>query len=249
MDKIRLGRTGLNVARCGFGALPIQRIGREEAGHILRKAFDNGINFFDTARMYSDSENKIGHALADVREDILIATKTAASDRKALFGQLESSLQSLKTDYIDVYQLHNPESLPNPEEPEGLYQALLEAKNKGMIRFIGISSHRLTVALEAAASKLYDTVQFPLSSISSDEDIKLIDICKRNDVGLIAMKALAGGLIGLLDIGYGLGLGHLQEYPFSWHARANSWQRLKKTVTNFRCAGNEKMGCGKRNSE
>lgn len=195
MDQIRLGRTNLMVSRSGFGALPIQRISLQEAGRLLRKAYEGGINFFDTARNYTDSEVKIGAALADVRERIIIATKTAAEDRKTFFEHLETSLRNLKTDYIDIYQLHNPKTLPDPDDSEGLYHALLEAKNKGMIRFIGITNHRLDVAIAAAESGLYDTVQYPLSLLSNEKDLGLIGICAQKDVGLIAMKALSGGLI------------------------------------------------------
>lgn len=195
MDKIRLGRTDLMVSRSGFGALPIQRVSFEEAKVLLVKAYENGINFFDTARAYSDSEEKIGYALSDIRKNIIIATKTHAEDKKTLFKHLETSLKNLKTDYIDIYQLHNPEELPNPEDPESLYAGLLEAKQKGMIRFIGVTNHDIKAAMKAAESKLYDTVQFPLNSLSSEEDLKLIDVCKRSDVGVIAMKGLSGGLI------------------------------------------------------
>lgn len=195
MDKIKLGRTDLMVTRSGFGALPIQRVSFEVARNILRKAYDNGINFFDTARAYSDSEEKIGYSLSDVRENIIIATKTHAKDRKSLFEHLHTSLNNLKTDYIDIYQLHNPDVLPDPEDPEGLYAGLIEAKKKGLVRFIGITNHKLKNAMDAAGSGLYDTIQFPLSSLSSEDDLLLIKECKERNVGLIAMKALSGGLI------------------------------------------------------
>ena len=195
MDKIKLGRTNLMVTRSGFGALPVQRVSFEEAKNILRKAYDNGINFFDTARAYSDSEEKIGYSLSDVRNEIIIATKSHAKDRKTLLEHLQISLKNLKTDYVDILQLHNPGILPDPEDPEGLYAGLLEAKEKGLVRFIGITNHKIKNAMDAAASGLYDTVQFPLSSLSADIDLKLIEECKKRNVGLIAMKALSGGLI------------------------------------------------------
>ncbi|HEX9025046.1 MAG TPA: aldo/keto reductase [Clostridium sp.] len=195
MDKIRLGRTNLMVTKSGFGALPIQRVSFEEAKKILRKAYENGINFFDTARVYSDSEEKIGYSLSDVRNNIIIATKSAAKDKKTLLKDIETSLSKLKTDYIDILQLHNPDILPDPDDSESLYAGLLEAKKIGMIRFIGITNHRIKNALDAVASGLYDTVQFPLSSLSADVDLKLIEECKKSDVGVIAMKALSGGLI------------------------------------------------------
>lgn len=195
MDKIRLGRTNLMVTRSGFGALPIQRISFEETKKILLKAYDNGINFFDTARAYSNSEEKIGYALSDIRKNIIIATKSHAEDKKTLFEHLETSLRNLKTDYVDILQLHNPGKLPDPNDPNGLYAGLLEAKKKGMIRFIGITNHKINTALEAAASGLYDTIQFPLSSLSADLDLNLIEECMKKDIGVIAMKALSGGLI------------------------------------------------------
>ena len=195
MKKIKLGRTNLMVSRVGFGALPIQRISLEEAAYLLRKAYDNGINFFDTARGYTDSEEKIGYALSDVRPNIIIATKSHAKDKKTHFENLETSLKNLKTDYIDIYQLHNPPELPDPDDPDGLYSGLLEARQKGMIRFIGITNHRLNVAMDAVTSGLYDTIQFPLSSLSSDEDVKLVKEAGKYDIGFIAMKPLSGGLI------------------------------------------------------
>lgn len=195
MKKIKLGRTNLMVSRVGFGALPIQRISLEEAAYLLRKAYDNGINFFDTARGYTDSEEKIGYALSDVRPNIIIATKSHAKDKKTLFENLEISLKNLKTDYIDIYQLHNPPELPDPDDPDGLYSGLLEARQKGMIRFIGITNHRLNVAMDAVTSGLYDTIQFPFSSLSSDEDVKLVKEAGKYDIGFIAMKPLSGGLI------------------------------------------------------
>lgn len=195
MDKIQLGRTKLMVSRSGFGALPIQRISFDETKSILRMAYENGINFFDTARGYTDSEEKIGYSLSEVRNHIILATKSPAKNKKTLFEHLETSLKNLKTDYIDIYQLHNPKELPNPEDSEGLYAGLIEAKKKGMIRFIGLTNHNIKNAMQAAASNLYDTIQFPLNSLSTNEDLKLIAECKKNGIGVIAMKALSGGLI------------------------------------------------------
>jgi predicted aldo/keto reductase-like oxidoreductase len=194
LEKMRLGKTEIMASRSAFGALPIQRLSLDEAAFLLRKAYENGINFFDTARAYTDSEEKIGYALSDVRKNIFIATKSHAVDKKTLFEHLETSLKTLKTDYIDIYQLHNPPSL-DVDNPDGLYSGLLEAKQKGLVRFIGLTNHRLNVALEAAESGNFDTIQFPLSMLSSDEDLKLIEACRKNNVGLIAMKAMSGGLI------------------------------------------------------
>lgn len=202
MDKIRLGRTNLMVSKSGFGALPIQRISFEESKGILRKAYDNGINFFDTARMYTDSEEKIGYALSDVRSNIIIATKSYAKDKATLLSHLETSLKNLKTDYVDILQLHNPKDVPDPEDAESLYGGLLEAKQKGMIRFIGFTNHNIHTAIQAAKSNRYDTIQFPLNYISMDEELKLIEVCKDREIGVIAMKALSGGLITNASIAF-----------------------------------------------
>lgn len=195
MATMRLGRTNIATCRSGFGALPIQRVDFNTAASLLLKAYDNGINFFDTARAYSDSEEKIGQALSGVRNHIYIATKSMAKDKKSLLQDVETSLRMLKTDTIDIYQLHNPPVLPDYDDPEGLYQGLLEAQAKGYIRFIGLTSHRLSLAQEAVRDRRFDTIQFPLSSLSSEDDLKLINLCKENDIGLIAMKAMSGGLI------------------------------------------------------
>ena len=195
MKKTRLGRTNLTVTRVGFGALPIQRVDMENARYILRKAYDSGINFFDTARGYSDSEEKIGYALSDVRQNIVIATKSHGKDKKSVLEHLETSLRNLKSDYIDIYQLHNPAELPDPNDPDSPYSALPEARQKGLIKYIGITTHKFDIAMKAVKSGLYDTVQFPLSSLSSEKDLELVEECKKHDVGFIAMKALSGGLI------------------------------------------------------
>lgn len=195
MEKMRLGKTELSVGRSGFGALPIQRISMDMSAKILRKAYENGFDFFDTARGYSDSEEKIGNALSDVRKKIIIATKSPSNTKQGVLNDLEISLGKLKTGYIDILQLHNPENFPDHSDPDGPYAGLVEARKKGLVRYIGITSHRLAVALEAAKSGLYDTIQFPLSSLSSQEDLTIIDSCKKHDIGLIAMKALSGGLI------------------------------------------------------
>ena len=195
MEKMRLGKTDLFVSRCGFGALPIQRVPMDGARSLLRKAFEAGIDFFDTARYYSDSEEKLGAALSSVRSEVVIATKAMAPTRKDILSSLAISLKNLRTDHVDILQLHNPSSLPDAQDPESPYAGLLEARKKGMTRFVGITCHKLGNAREAAQSGHYDTVQFPLSPLSSEEDLALVTLCREHDCGLIAMKALSGGLI------------------------------------------------------
>lgn len=195
MQTVTLGHTGITVNKNGFGALPIQRVSADYAGMLLRKAYNAGITYFDTARSYSDSEEKMGLALSDVRENIIIATKTPSTTAEGFWQDLETSLRLLKTDYIDVYQFHNPAFCPKPGDGTGLYEAMEEAKKQGKIRFIGITNHRLGVAEEAAASGLYDTLQFPFCYLATERDIALVNLCKENHVGFISMKGLSGGLI------------------------------------------------------
>lgn len=202
MTTVTLGSTGITVNRNGFGALPVQRVSVEEAGRLLRKAFENGIRFFDTARSYSDSEMKIGLALSDVREQLYIATKTPSTTVEGFWKDLETSLSLLKTDYIDVYQFHNPAFCPKPGDGTGLYEAMLEAKAQGKIRHIGITNHRLAVAEEAVNSGLYETLQFPFSYLASEKDEALVKLCAEKNVGFICMKALSGGLITRGDAAY-----------------------------------------------
>jgi aryl-alcohol dehydrogenase-like predicted oxidoreductase len=195
MAQMTLGQTGITVNKNGFGALPIQRITRDEAAYLLQKAYDSGITFFDTARFYTDSEEKIGYALSGVRDKIIIATKTMSQSAREFWEQLHTSLKMLKTDAIDIYQFHNPTFCPKPGDGSGLYEAMLEAKAQGKIRHVGLTNHRLSVATEAAESGLYVTVQYPFSYLATDRDIGLVKLCREKNIGLIAMKALSGGLI------------------------------------------------------
>lgn len=195
MQTIKLGKTGIETNKNAFGALPIQRISDEAAVTLLRKAYENGMTFFDTARMYSDSEHKVGLAFEGMREKVIIATKTGAQNAEGFWKDLETSLTNLKTDYIDIYQFHNPAFCPKPGDESGLYDAALQAKEQGKIRHIGITNHRLAVAHEAIDSGLYETLQFPFCYLATDKDIELVEKCKAADMGFIAMKALSGGLI------------------------------------------------------
>ena len=209
MKTVRLGKTNLTVSKNGFGALPVQRVSKEDAVHLLRKAYEGGINYFDTARFYTDSEEKIGLALSDVRENIVISTKTMRTEVEGFWRELEESLSLLKTDYIDIYQFHNPPFCPKPGDGTGLYEAMLEAKRLGKIRHIGITSHKLTIAEEAVRSGLYETLQFPFSYLASEKEEALVKLCEEMDVGFICMKALAGGLITRAEAAYAF----LADYP------------------------------------
>lgn len=196
MIKVKLGNTGIVVNKNGFGALPIQRVDVETAVKILRMAFDGGVDFFDTARAYSDSEEKLGKAFEGIdRSKYYIATKTTAKTGEQLRKDLETSLNNLKTDYVDIYQLHCAPKCFRPGEEDGVYDAALQAKKEGKIKHIGITAHLLNVAEEAIASGLYETLQFPFAYISSEKEIALVKKCEAAGMGFLGMKGLAGGLL------------------------------------------------------
>ena len=202
MEKIRLGRTELYVTKTAFGALPIQRISRADAVKLVRRAYEGGINYFDTANMYTDSEEKLGEALEGVRQNVVISTKSGGRDKKTVLSHIEQSLRSLRTDYIDLFQFHNPAVLPDPDDPDGPYAAALEMKERGYIRHIGITNHRLKVARAAIDSGNFETLQFPFCYLAAPQDLELVEQCKTHDMGFIAMKGLSGGLLNNAEACY-----------------------------------------------
>ena len=195
MKTITLGSTGITTVQNAFGALPIQRISTQEAVHLLRKAYDGGMTFFDTARAYSDSEEKMGAAFDGMREKIFIASKTMAQTPEDFWAQLHTSLRNLRTDYIDIYQFHCANRCFAPGDGTGMYECMLEARQQGKIRHISITNHRLAVAHEAIDSGLYETLQFPFSYLAGEQELELVRKCREKDMGFIAMKGMAGGLI------------------------------------------------------
>ncbi len=207
--QFKLGNTGIVTDKVAFGALPIQRITKAEAVYLLQMALDGGITYFDTARAYSDSEEKLGEAFHDRRDKLFIATKTAAKTPEAFRKDLETSLRLLRTDYIDVYQFHNPDFIPRPGDGSGLYECMLEAKQQGKIRHVSITNHRISLAMEIVESGLYETLQYPFSLLAADRDIELVKKTAEAGMGFIAMKAMSGGLItsGLEACAY------LNDYP------------------------------------
>jgi predicted aldo/keto reductase-like oxidoreductase len=192
METILLGQTNLAVTKPAFGALPIQRCSPEEAVAILRRAYEGGIRFFDTANAYTDSEEKIGLALSPVRSDIVLATKSQGRDKKTVLTHIQQSLERMKTDYIDLFQLHQ---VSNWEEVNDAYEGALEAKKKGYIRHIGVTTHSLAFAFELVESDRFETMQYPFSYLSSPEEFRLVQRCREKNMGYIAMKALAGGML------------------------------------------------------
>ena len=202
MKQITLGKTGITVPQNAFGALPIQRIGTEAAVALLRRAWEGGMRYFDTARAYSDSETKVGVAFEGMRDKIILATKTQAKTPEQFWKDLETSLRLLKTDYVDLYQFHNPDFCPKPGDGSGLYEAMQEAVRQGKVRHVGITNHRQRVAVEAIESGLYETLQYPFSYLASEADLDIVRRTLAADMGFICMKGLSGGLITHSAIAY-----------------------------------------------
>ena len=195
MREITLGSTGITVPQNAFGALPVQRVNLEQAVCLLRRAYEGGMRFFDTARAYSDSEQKLGVAFSEMRDQVYLASKTQAKTPEKFWADLNKSLEMLQTDYLDIYQFHCASQVYAPGDGTGMYECMLEAMAQGKIRHIGITAHQIGVAEDAIASGLYETLQFPFSYLSSEREQALAAKCKEANMGLIAMKGLAGGLI------------------------------------------------------
>lgn len=227
MLTVKLGNTGIVANKNGFGALPIQRISEKEAIDLIHMALDGGVNFFDTARAYSDSEEKLGKALAGVdRGRYYIATKTAAKTGDKVLEDLDTSLKLLKTDYIDIYQLHCAPKCFRPGEEDGVYDAVLKAKEQGKIRHISITAHLLNVAEEAVASGLYDTLQYPFAYISTPREIELVRKCAEVQMGFLGMKGLAGGLLTNARLCYWFAAQHENVLPLWGVQRASELEEF-----------------------
>jgi len=196
MEKRRLGRTDLKVSVIGFGGIPIIALSRKEAEKVVRYAYEKGITYFDTARAYGDSEEKMGAALKDVRDDVVIATKTHQRTKEdAARAGLKQSLRNLQTDWIDIVQLHgidNEQTLKKAMGPDGSLAALKEAKKEGKINYIGITGHNPYVLVKAIKTGEFDTVLVPLSVINRTATEELIPLAKELDVGVIIMKSMGG---------------------------------------------------------
>ena len=198
MQKHRLGRTDMNVSVVGFGGIPIQGASFEEADRIFARAIEKGVTFFDTARAYTDSEEKMGHALAGARKGIYLASKALSRTAPKLAAEIETSLRNLRTDTIDLYQLHSVGSIAELERvlaPGGAYDALVEARAAGKVRWLGLTGHSREVILKGIESGRFDTVQFPFNPIETEWEEAVIPAAKKAGVGTICMKPFAGGAI------------------------------------------------------
>jgi hypothetical protein len=213
MNTVKLTGTDLEISEVGFGGIPIIPLPENEAVSVVKHCFDLGITFFDTANMYPTSEEKIGTALKSVREKVVIATKTTKRDAKDAFAHIDLSLRQIKTDWIDIYQLHNvsnEEALEQVLAPQGAYDAARKARAAGKIRFIGISSHNIRIAIKALETGLFQTVQIPFNFIENDPTNELFPLARKNDVGIIGMKPLGGGLLERADLCFGF----LRQHPY-----------------------------------
>jgi hypothetical protein len=190
------------VSVIGFGGIPIQRLTSSEAEEVLLGALDRGINFIDTARGYTDSEEKIGRVLQGRRHQVVVATKATARDQKGMVEELEKSLGNLKTDVIDLYQIHAVESDEQLEQvlgPGGAFQALDKARDQGKVRFIGVTGHVHAVLEKAVKTGLFDTVQHPFNPLETDWLQAVIPAAKSRNLGIIGMKPIGGGALGYVS--------------------------------------------------
>ncbi len=198
LERRRLGRTGLEVSCLGFGGIPIQRVGREEAVRVVREALDLGVDFIDTAHGYGDSEEKIGEALAGRGDRVVLASKTGRRDAEGVRAEFEESLSRLRVDTIDLYQLHCVNRVEDYERltAEGGGLDVLEGlRAEGRVRFIGITSHSLDMLKRALADGRFDTIQVLYNFLEPEAGGEVIPMAAAGDVGIIAMKPLAGGVI------------------------------------------------------
>jgi len=197
MEKIRFGKTELMVSKIAFGGIPIMRVPKQEAVKLIRKTVELGINFIDTAHGYADSEEKIGEGIKGIkREELIIATKSPANDKKTFNEHLDLSLKRLGTDYIDIMQLHNIGSIEKRDAcfaSGGSYEGLMEAVKAGKVRFPGFSTHSLELCIEIMKSGKFVSVQFPFNFIDDAAEKEAVPLANELDIGFIAMKPMGGG--------------------------------------------------------
>ena len=196
MEYRELGRTGLQVSTLGFGGIPIQRIDAEGTKTLMQSLADAGINYIDTARGYTVSEEYLGYALEGIRDKFVLATKSMSRTREAMASDIETSLNNLRTGYIDLYQVHNPTvaQLEQVCAEGGALEALMEAKAAGKIGHLGVTAHAAETVEKALELPWVETIMFPYNIVETHGEY-LIDMCARKNVGFIVMKPLAGGAI------------------------------------------------------
>lgn len=196
MEYVTLGKTGLKISRLGFGGIPIQKVDAATTRKLIVAMAEKGINYIDTARGYTVSESFLGEALEGYRDKFILATKSMARDKAGMAADIETSLKNLRTDYIDIYQIHNPnlEQLEQVLAPGGALEALMEAKEAGKIRHIGLTGHTMALFEKALTLPWVETFMFPYNIVETQGE-ELIHQCSEKNIGLIVMKPLAGGAI------------------------------------------------------
>lgn len=204
MEYIRLGKSNLLISRVAFGAMRLAEVGDvEQAGLIVRKAYEAGINFFDTSRNTPDSEKLLGDALYDYRRNIILSTATSSKTAAEISEDLETSLMTLHCDTVDLYQLEIEKFLPLPGGADKIYETLQEFKKQNKVKAIGVITTNFDTAKKAVESNLYDTIQFPFSMVSPESAAEIVKLCEQHDVGFIAMQPLGGGLVDNIPLAFG----------------------------------------------
>ena len=191
-----LGKTGLKISKMGFGGIPIQRIDAEGTKELMHRLLEAGVNFIDTARGYTVSEEYLGYALEGIRDRFVLATKSMAQTKEAMASDIETSLKNLRTDYIDLYQIHNPSAAAYEviTAPGGALEALMEAKAAGKIGHIGLTTHSASLMEKVMEEDWVETLMFPYNIVETQAE-ELIARCGEKNIGFIDMKPLAGGAI------------------------------------------------------
>lgn len=209
MEYIRLGKTDLLVSRVAFGAMRLSEVATaDDAFNLVRKAYDAGVNFYDTSRKTPKSEKLLGDSLFDFRRNVFLSTGTCAKTCEEIKNNLEDSLMTLHGDYVDLYQFETEKFIPEPNRADGIYDFLVKAKEEGKIKHFGIITTNFETAKKAVESDLYETLQFPFSLVSPEYVVEIVKLCEEHDVGFIAMQPLGGGLVDNIP----LALGFLQQY-------------------------------------
>ncbi|MBP3709423.1 MAG: aldo/keto reductase [Treponema sp.] len=204
MEYVRLGKTNLLASRISFGAMSLQDMQDAElAAQLVRKSYDAGINFFDTARAKRESETLLGDSLHEIRENVIVATKSSASSANELLQDIDESLAAMHVDAIDLYQYEIINFIPQKDGEDRIYQVLAHAKSSGKIQHIGAVTEDFDIAVEIIKGGLYETLQFPFNMISPVETASLVDLCSERDMGFLAMRPLCGGVISNIPLAFG----------------------------------------------
>jgi len=227
VEYIILGNTDLLISRTAFGAQSLEKLEKDDALSLVKLAYDEGINFFDTSHLAPKSEALLGEALRGFRDSVILATKTELCPPQELLNNLEESLVTLQTDHIDLYQLEDPSFIPLQGAPDGIYDTLKNLQDSGKIRAIGIASSDMDIARKTLDSKLYNCIQFPFNMLSDPKVESLYQDCFYQGMGFIAMQPLNGGIVSNIPLAFGY-LNQFEHVIPLWGARSN--EELKQIL-------------------